>query len=45
VQEIVADIRRRDEERLDLQLTGDIYSGRQLLLGNIPRPDSEAVGD
>ncbi|MBI1186860.1 MAG: potassium transporter [Alphaproteobacteria bacterium] len=45
VQEIADDLRRRDEERMALQLTGDIYSGRQLLLGNVPRTDEEAVGD
>ncbi|NWG54409.1 MAG: cation:proton antiporter [Hydrogenophilaceae bacterium] len=45
VQEIADDLKRRDEERLSLQLTGDIYSGRQLLLGNIPRAEEERVGD
>ncbi|MBL8548550.1 MAG: cation:proton antiporter [Hyphomonadaceae bacterium] len=36
VVEIRADLQRRDEERFDLQLAGDITSGRQLLLGNAP---------
>ena len=37
--EIVADVRRRDAERLSLQLTsGDFKAGRDLLRGNVVRP-------
>ena len=34
VAEIAEGVRRRDAERLALQMTGDIYSGTSLLLGN-----------
>ena len=34
IEEIAEGIRRRDAERLALQMTGDIYSGRSLILGN-----------
>ncbi|QYK40512.1 MAG: monovalent cation:proton antiporter-2 (CPA2) family protein [Paracoccaceae bacterium] len=34
VTEVLQDVRRRDAERLSLQMTGDIYAGRDLLLGN-----------
>jgi CPA2 family monovalent cation:H+ antiporter-2/glutathione-regulated potassium-efflux system protein KefB len=34
VAEIVADVERRDAERLALQQTGDIYAGKSLLIGN-----------
>ncbi|MBH0236292.1 monovalent cation:proton antiporter-2 (CPA2) family protein [Methylobrevis albus] len=37
VAEVVADVRRRDAERLDMQLGGGIYAGRDLLLGNLPK--------
>jgi glutathione-regulated potassium-efflux system protein KefB len=37
--EICADVRRRDEARLEMQLAGDIYSGKSMLHGNIPRPE------
>jgi len=30
-----AEVRRRDGERLAMQVTGGIYSGRELLLGNV----------
>ncbi len=36
--EIMADVRRRDSERLDMQLTGGIYAGTGLLKGNAPTP-------
>jgi glutathione-regulated potassium-efflux system protein KefB len=36
--EITAEVRRRDEERLDLQVAGGIYAGRDLMIGNAPRP-------
>ena len=37
--ETVADVRRRDAERLSLQLTsGDFKAGRDLLRGNVVRP-------
>ncbi|PZQ11906.1 MAG: potassium transporter [Ancylobacter novellus] len=36
--EIAEDVRRRDAERFDLQLAGDIYSGTSLVRGNAPTP-------
>ena len=36
--EAIGDVRRRDEARLDLQLTGGIKAGRQLMRGNMPTP-------
>jgi glutathione-regulated potassium-efflux system protein KefB len=33
------DVRRRDEERLALQLVGGFTAGRQLLRGNMPTPE------
>lgn len=36
--EITADNRRRDEERLELQISGGLYAGRTLLRGNISIP-------
>jgi len=36
--EITADARRRDAERLELQLSGGMYAGRSLLRGNISIP-------
>ena len=36
--EIMADVRRRDTERLEMQLTGGIYAGTGLLKGNAPTP-------
>ncbi len=38
VDELIADVRRRDAERLELQIAGDIQSGRRLMKGNIPEP-------
>lgn len=34
----IGDVRRRDEARLDLQLTGGLAAGRQLMRGNMPTP-------
>jgi glutathione-regulated potassium-efflux system protein KefB len=36
--EIAADVRRRDAERFDLQVAGDIHSGVSLIRGNAPIP-------
>ena len=36
--EVTADARRRDAERLQLQLSGGVYAGRSLLRGNISVP-------
>ncbi len=36
--EIAADVRRRDAERLSMEVTGGIGAGRDLLLGNAPVP-------
>jgi len=36
--EVVRDVRRRDTERLELQLTGGLQAGRFLMRGNIPTP-------
>ncbi|WEK38496.1 MAG: monovalent cation:proton antiporter-2 (CPA2) family protein [Candidatus Brevundimonas colombiensis] len=36
--ETIGDVRRRDDARLDLQLTGGLKAGRQLMRGNIPTP-------
>lgn len=36
--EIISEVRRRDTERLDLQVAGGIYAGQDLMLGNAPRP-------
>jgi len=36
--EVIADVRRRDEERLELQIAGGITAGRSLLRGNMPTP-------
>ncbi len=41
VTDILADIRRRDQERLDLERTAGLYAGRDLMLGNLPRPQGE----
>ncbi|WP_407520792.1 monovalent cation:proton antiporter-2 (CPA2) family protein [Methylobacterium oryzisoli] len=32
--EVMAEVRRRDAERLDLQIVGGIYAGRELIRGN-----------
>ncbi|KAK0332531.1 hypothetical protein LTR94_024482 [Friedmanniomyces endolithicus] len=36
--ETIGDVRRRDDARLDLQLTGGISAGRQLMRGNMATP-------
>ena len=36
--EICREVRRRDDERLDLQVAGGIYAGQDLMIGNAPRP-------
>jgi glutathione-regulated potassium-efflux system protein KefB len=33
---ICDDVRRRDRDRLDLEMAGGIYAGRELILGNAP---------
>jgi glutathione-regulated potassium-efflux system protein KefB len=38
VAEVIADVRRRDAERLDLQISGGLQAGRRLMKGNIPEP-------
>jgi glutathione-regulated potassium-efflux system protein KefB len=39
VAETMADVRRRDQERLELQLAGGITAGRALLRGNMTTPE------
>lgn len=39
--DIVRDVRRRDSERLELQIAGGIQEGRWLMRGNIPTPTPE----
>ena len=39
--ETIADVRRRDDARLDLQLTGGIAAGRSLMRGNMQTPHPE----
>jgi glutathione-regulated potassium-efflux system protein KefB len=36
--EVVMDVRRRDEQRLEMQIAGDFQSGRALMRGNMPTP-------
>lgn len=38
VAEVIEDVRRRDDARFDLQLTGDIRDGRNFLKGNLATP-------
>ncbi len=38
VAEVIEDVRQRDAARLDMQIAGDIQSGRSYLQGNIPEP-------
>ena len=38
VAEVIEDVRRRDEARLELQLAGDIRDGRNFLKGNMATP-------
>lgn len=35
---VLLDVRRRDAERLQFQIAGDIQAGRRLMKGNIPEP-------
>ncbi|MEQ1944491.1 monovalent cation:proton antiporter-2 (CPA2) family protein [Mesorhizobium sp. VNQ89] len=35
---VIEDVRRRDAERLELQIAGGIQAGRSLMKGNIPEP-------
>ena len=37
----IAEVRRRDDARLDLQLTGGLQAGRALMRGNMPTPKPE----
>mgnify|MGYP000900573697 CR=1 FL=1 len=41
--EAIADVRRRDAERLALQVAGDITSGRSLFRKNVPTPEPEPL--
>ncbi|MNI78106.1 hypothetical protein D3C73_1344540 [compost metagenome] len=34
----IAEVRRRDAARLDLQLTGGLQAGQALMRGNLPTP-------
>ena len=36
--EVIADVRRRDEARLDLEVTGGLGAGRSMMRGNMPTP-------
>jgi len=38
VEDVIEDVRRRDAQRLELQIAGDLQSGRKLMKGNIPEP-------
>ena len=38
VADVIADVRRRDEARLDLDLTGGLKAGAALIRGNMPTP-------
>jgi glutathione-regulated potassium-efflux system protein KefB len=38
VTDVIADVRRRDAERLELQISGGLQAGRRLMKGNIPEP-------
>jgi len=39
--ETIEDVRRRDEERLTLQVAGGLQAGRALMRGNMPTPQPE----
>lgn len=43
--ETMADIRRRDGERFEIETVGGIYAGRDLIHGNAPRKDASAEPD
>ena len=38
IADVIADVRRRDEARLDLDLTGGLKAGAALMRGNMPTP-------
>jgi len=38
VGQVIDDVRRRDAERLELQMSGGLQAGRKLMKGNIPEP-------
>ena len=38
VRETIEDVRRRDQERLALQVSGGLTAGRSLMRGNMPTP-------
>ena len=38
VANVIEDVRRRDDERLELQIAGGLQAGRRLMKGNIPGP-------
>ena len=38
IDEVIADVRRRDAERLELQIAGGLQAGRGLMRGNAPVP-------
>ena len=40
-EDVMVDVRRRDEERLELQLAGGIQAGGWLMRGNMPTPTPE----
>jgi glutathione-regulated potassium-efflux system protein KefB len=41
--ETIADVRRRDEARLDMQVTGGIEAGKTLIRGNMVTPEPEPL--
>lgn len=43
VEEVIEEVRRRDADRLAAQMSGDISSGRELLLSNLPPEQREAA--
>jgi monovalent cation:proton antiporter-2 (CPA2) family protein len=43
VEEVIEEVRKRDANRFAAQLTGDISSGRDLLLSNLPPEQREAA--
>jgi monovalent cation:proton antiporter-2 (CPA2) family protein len=40
--DVIAEFRRRDAERFELELSGGLYAGRALLIGNIPMSQRRA---
>jgi monovalent cation:proton antiporter-2 (CPA2) family protein len=43
VEEVLGEVRKRDADRLAAQVSGDITSGRELLLSNLPPDQREAA--